>query len=239
MLRFFRSIRQQLLNENKTVRYLKYAVGEILLIMIGIFLALQLNNWNQERLDRIEERYLLIELMENLDQEAERLEIGSSVLNDLVERLVAIRHYLEGSSTDHNDFEANLGRIHTSFRYTPVTSAYETTKGSGKGFSDRDLKAILFQYYDIDQPMLMGGLDRRRNQIINHLMPLLSKHLKSFDLGTYRAVPKNMDDPKFRDDVLGQLIYLHPETQRILDLCTSLLESNREIRAFLEQELAN
>ena len=51
MLRFFRSIRQQLLNENKTVKYLKYAVGEVLLIMVGIFLALQLNNWNEGRIE--------------------------------------------------------------------------------------------------------------------------------------------------------------------------------------------
>ena len=49
MIKFFNKIRKQLLDENKTGRYLKYAVGEIVLVMIGILLALQVNNWNNNR----------------------------------------------------------------------------------------------------------------------------------------------------------------------------------------------
>jgi hypothetical protein len=49
MIKFFRKIRQNLLLEGKTGKYLKYAIGEIVLVMIGILLALQVNNWNEER----------------------------------------------------------------------------------------------------------------------------------------------------------------------------------------------
>ena len=49
MLKFFRSIRRQLLNENKTGKYFRYAIGEILLVVIGILIALQINNWNEGR----------------------------------------------------------------------------------------------------------------------------------------------------------------------------------------------
>ncbi len=49
MINVFNKIRKQLLDENKTGRYLKYAIGEIVLVMIGILLALQVNNWNQNR----------------------------------------------------------------------------------------------------------------------------------------------------------------------------------------------
>ena len=55
MLKFFRKIRQQLLSENQTSKYLLYAVGEILLVMIGILLALQVNTWNQKRLEQQQE----------------------------------------------------------------------------------------------------------------------------------------------------------------------------------------
>ena len=78
MLRLFSSIRKSLLlrrsssyegqvAEHKTVRYMKYAVGEVLLIMVGIIMALQLNNWNEKRIEAgLEEGYLrrLIEVLE-------------------------------------------------------------------------------------------------------------------------------------------------------------------------------
>jgi len=59
MIKFFRHIRKQLLSENKTAKYFKYAIGEIILVMVGILLALQVSNWNQDRKDRISERKLL------------------------------------------------------------------------------------------------------------------------------------------------------------------------------------
>ena len=46
MIRFFRVLRQRLLAENRVSRYLLYALGEIALVMVGILLALQVNNWN-------------------------------------------------------------------------------------------------------------------------------------------------------------------------------------------------
>ena len=52
MIKFFRKIRQNLLLENKTGKYFKYAIGEIILVMIGILLALQVSNWNGKRLEK-------------------------------------------------------------------------------------------------------------------------------------------------------------------------------------------
>jgi uncharacterized membrane protein YgaE (UPF0421/DUF939 family) len=49
MLRFFRQIRQQLMAENKFSKYLMYAIGEIVLVVIGILIALTINNWNENR----------------------------------------------------------------------------------------------------------------------------------------------------------------------------------------------
>mgnify|MGYP003642309183 CR=1 FL=1 len=58
MIKFFRKIRQNLLMENKTGKYFKYAIGEILLVVIGILIALQINTWNENRkLDEIKENY--------------------------------------------------------------------------------------------------------------------------------------------------------------------------------------
>ncbi|TXG35777.1 DUF6090 family protein [Seonamhaeicola maritimus] len=59
MIKFFRKIRQRLLTENKYSKYLIYAIGEIILVVIGILIALQINNWNENRIAKIEEgKYL-------------------------------------------------------------------------------------------------------------------------------------------------------------------------------------
>ena len=65
MIKFFRHIRRALINENNMGKYFKYAIGEILLVMIGILLALQVNNWNNNRLDAIKEQMFLKNLKED------------------------------------------------------------------------------------------------------------------------------------------------------------------------------
>ena len=59
MIKFFRHIRQKLLSEGKTARYIKYAIGEIVLVVIGILIALQINNWNTNYKRHQEEVQLL------------------------------------------------------------------------------------------------------------------------------------------------------------------------------------
>ncbi len=49
MIKFFRKIRYDLMDKNKTGKYLKYAIGEIILVVIGILIALSINNWNENR----------------------------------------------------------------------------------------------------------------------------------------------------------------------------------------------
>lgn len=49
MIKFFRKIRYDLMEKNKTGKYLKYAIGEIILVVIGILIALQINNWNEKK----------------------------------------------------------------------------------------------------------------------------------------------------------------------------------------------
>ena len=53
MIKFFRHIRRHLLSESKFSKYLIYAIGEIILVVIGILIALQFNNWNESRKENI------------------------------------------------------------------------------------------------------------------------------------------------------------------------------------------
>ena len=62
MIKFFRQIRYDLMEKNKTGRYFKYAIGEIILVVIGILIALSINNWNSNRIQKQKESLLLSEL---------------------------------------------------------------------------------------------------------------------------------------------------------------------------------
>ena len=74
MLKFFRQIRQNLLSKSKTGKYLKYAIGEIVLVMIGILLALQVNEWNNERNRKIAEQTIIEQLIIDLSKSQYELE---------------------------------------------------------------------------------------------------------------------------------------------------------------------
>ena len=77
MIHFFRRIRQKLINEGKSRRYLLYALGEILLVMLGILLALQVNNWNERRKSKIVEIDYLQRLRTDLQND-------TSILNQRI-----------------------------------------------------------------------------------------------------------------------------------------------------------
>ncbi|WP_412559456.1 DUF6090 family protein [Winogradskyella sp. MIT101101] len=79
MIKFFRRIRYQLMSKNKTGRYFKYAIGEIILVVIGILIALQVNNWNQNRLAIQKEKVYLENLKKELTNNIRLLQKTDSV----------------------------------------------------------------------------------------------------------------------------------------------------------------
>ena len=91
MIKFFRRIRQQLLTENKFSKYLIYAIGEIILVMIGILLALQVNNWNENR---------------KLDNR--RQEYYGQLLDDLNSDIIFAQNTIEDFGNYIIDYEAYL-----------------------------------------------------------------------------------------------------------------------------------
>ena len=86
MLTFFRRIRKGLLDGGRTSKYLLYAIGEIALVVIGILIALQINNWNEWRKNRKKEILVLTEISATL---AENLEVLDSLLVQLEEALTS------------------------------------------------------------------------------------------------------------------------------------------------------
>lgn len=77
MIKFFRKIRQKLISEGKAGQYLKYAIGEIVLVVIGILIALQINNWSEKKKEREKEQAFLREI--NLDFKSNKEQLDSII----------------------------------------------------------------------------------------------------------------------------------------------------------------
>ncbi len=103
MLKFFRKIRQQLLSENSYSKYLLYAAGEILLVMIGILLALQVNNWNGQRMDRKNETQFLKRLHSDILWDMDILSENLARLSSKKERLQQVRKIFENKEILNKD----------------------------------------------------------------------------------------------------------------------------------------
>ncbi len=95
MIKFFRHIRKQLLTESKFSKYLLYAIGEIVLVMVGILLALQINNWNEHRKDRLQEQELLGQLQSEFQSNLLQLDQKISLRKDMIVASLKLLDYID------------------------------------------------------------------------------------------------------------------------------------------------
>lgn len=88
MIKFFRKIRQKMLTENKFSNYLLYAFGEILLVVIGILIALQINNWNENNKNRSAEKEYQKELLKDFEINLKKSNAVVNLIEDILPDLL-------------------------------------------------------------------------------------------------------------------------------------------------------
>jgi hypothetical protein len=95
MIPFFRKLRQNLLAEGRTLKYLQYAVGEIVLVVIGILIALQINIWNESRKDLEKEQLVLKQLKEEYEANLLQLEEKMAMRDEIIASCMKILEYID------------------------------------------------------------------------------------------------------------------------------------------------
>jgi len=131
MIKFFRHIRQRMIKENRVSKYLLYAIGEIVLVVIGILIALQLNNWNGEQKRSKQEIDLLVEMRENLSSDLAdcRYNIGMNEKLLLGNEMV-LRHLTERTPF-HDSLRVHYAQLFGGTQQTANTSAFDNLKSIG------------------------------------------------------------------------------------------------------------
>ena len=117
MIKFFRHIRRALINQNQMGQYFKYAIGEILLVMIGILLALQVNNWNEERKEAKLETVLLMQLQSEFNSNLSQIEQRIDIRNNMMKAAVSLMNHIDNPE---------IRQLDSINKYIAWTTAYTT-----------------------------------------------------------------------------------------------------------------
>ena len=131
MIRFFRTIRQRLLAQGRIVRYLTYAIGEILLVVIGILIALQVNNWNQQRNREAQEVKMLKELALNLRADSADHRDNIEFYDGVARAAEIIKRTMLERTPWHDSMEVHYGYLLRHGLATFNTSAYDNLRSIG------------------------------------------------------------------------------------------------------------
>ena len=151
MIKAFRKIRKQLASENKVMAYLRYAVGEIFLVVIGILIALQVNNWNENRKNHSAEKDALISLREDFKDNITQINDRISKVNETTEYLNNVITIIDRDSSEVNpDSLGHYLPIGASWWDVKITSStYDALSGAGNLdlIQNENFRKLLAEFY--------------------------------------------------------------------------------------------
>lgn len=188
MLRFFRQIRQRILAEypsaktSRAGRYLLYAIGEIFLVVIGILIALQVNNWNEERKLREYEMEILTEIQTGL--KTTRQEVLTALEEDRRWRACNYRilDYLENQKPYDPGLDQCFGCYYWSSTVQLTTSAYDELKVRGlELISNPELRRQLTEMFDLKFNLLKSEVEVWDSELLSStIYPLHTKLFRKY-----------------------------------------------------------
>ncbi len=209
MIKFFRNLRQQLIADQKFSKYLLYAVGEIILVVIGILIALQINNWNEGRKAAQQESLYLNRL---LSENKEDLITFSSSIADLEKGMQTVVKLSEALKNESLSDRELIQRANDYFKYGSI---YPIFTSSTSTFDDLSSTGNL-------QLIRNTGL---RESIVNHY----ARHKQTAEriqIAIDWALP--LDSPfTFENDIMKfepSTAFLYPETSEKI-LCNELRDN--------------
>jgi Family of unknown function (DUF6090) len=222
MIKFFRKIRYDLIEKNKTGKYLKYAIGEIILVMIGILLALQVNTWNESRKNLILEEEFKIGLKKDLKRDKENIEF--CILN--IEHNILAHNLL--TTQLPVSYEANKKSLDSLFKvlmqplvsFFPVSGTFDTAISSGNisNFSDKKLIEKAHFLYNSKYPRLVynGELVDQRNLRIRdiYVREMITGEIGTFDSERLDILLQDIERVNFGNDFRKSIF---EETLQLID----------------------
>ena len=151
MIKLFRKIGQNLLLEGKTAKYFTYAIGEIVLVVIGILIALSINSWNENRKNRTQETFILQRLQSDLSTDIDLIAYQiekSQTFKD--QYLFCIEVLLDERQATRAKFMENFGSVTTILYFKPNRTTFDNIVSFGQMdlIVNKDLTNSIVKYYN-------------------------------------------------------------------------------------------
>jgi Family of unknown function (DUF6090) len=174
MIKFFRKIRQNSLSEGKTGKYLKYAIGEIILVVIGILIALSINNWNEIRKQSKSEKEFITSVKNDLKQDKAFIQLIVEIIKPRLEAYKALNSDL--ANLYNNDRKSLDSIFHHYFKsqrtFYPISGSYESAVSGNQitVFRNKELIQKIIKLYNSTYDRLIDN-----GQILDERWAFLSK----------------------------------------------------------------
>lgn len=240
MLHFFRRIRQGLLKAGQFQKYLFYAIGEILLVVMGILIALQINNWNENRKSRLIEQKLLSELKENLETNVQRFERDLRLELRSIASIRTVVAHLDNKLPYHDSLIHYFGTAHFAPDIVLSTSGFEAIKSKGFEIIEKDaLRKAIMELFDVTYAYMLSETIRLENQFWpSSMLPITHTHFRHPDQDARGLIPIDynalLKDKKYINVITNRLHF----RKRGHGLKTEALGVTRSVIKLIEEELA-
>jgi len=209
MIKFFRKIRQKLLTENKVSKYLLYAIGEIALVMIGILLALQVNNASEFKKLKAKELNAVTEIISDLESNILRLEgiisKNNSNMDQNIRSIMLVIDYLEKDRPYNDSLSKHFSNINQYNAPHFKISGYQTLSSMGMDIIlDDKLRSEIGKFYTATAINIDRQYLELRDDFYNYMLEYMRKDFISIS-GQRKRVPKNYEILKSNGEYLESL----------------------------------
>jgi hypothetical protein len=224
----------------ETGKYFKYAIGEIILVVIGILIALQINNWNENRKEDLKELALLKELKADLVFSIGEIDTVSYYNLENIKAYEQIKKYIINDSVYDNSLDNSFGQLDIwNEPYLP-TMAFDAIKNKGIDLISNDsLKRHISKVYNFNLKMLledMGKWEWSYNQ--NTTQRFMVKYIRRVP-GSGQASPVNFEVLKKDDEFLNFLNILIAIRRDNVDLSKNTSTALKKLVEHIDKELLN
>jgi hypothetical protein len=149
MINFYRKIRKKLADDNKPLKYARYAIGEIVLVVIGILIALQVNNWNEVLKERALEIKILEEIKENIESDFKDHNQNIEFMERTINSSDVILNHLENNLPYHDSLSEHFSWLVIIPDFYSVSSGYQLLSSKGVNLiTDDSLRRDISFLYD-------------------------------------------------------------------------------------------